>query len=114
MNTKDEWTEFTTIALRAVIGRKMSGDELAQATPIYVLKMETNDRIGPTEVTVRIRRVPATEEVEEHLELDSVSGNVAGQPAVLDENVFFNWRTLADESYFLDTGGLDNIEIGRR
>jgi hypothetical protein len=32
---------------------------------------------------------------------------------VLDDNVFFNWRTLADESYFLDTGGLDNIEIGR-
>ncbi len=114
VNTKDEWTEFTTIALRAVIGRKMSGEELSQATPIYVLKMETNDRIGPTEITVRIRRAPATDEVEEHLELDSVMGNVAGQPAVLDENVFFNWRTLADESYFLDTGGLDNIEIGRR
>ena len=42
-----------------------------------------------------------------------VTGTVAGQPAVLDENVFFIWRTLADESYFLDTGGLDNIEIGR-
>ena len=112
-NTKDEWTEFTTIALRTLIGRKMTSDEYAQATPIYVLKMDTQDRLGPTEVTVRIRRVPATEEVEEHLELDSVSGTVAGQPAVLDENVFFNWRTLADESYFLDTGGLDNIEIGR-
>lgn len=111
--TKDEWTEFTTIALRAVIGRKMSTDEYASATPIYVLKMETNDRIGPTEVTVRIRRVPATNEEEEHLELDSVTGTVAGQAAVLDENVFFAWRTLADESYFLDTGGLDNIEVGR-
>jgi hypothetical protein len=112
--TKDEWTEFTTSALRAVIGRKMSGDEYAQATPIYVLKMETNDRIGPTEVTVRIRRVPSSDETEEHLEVDSVSGTVAGEPAVQDENVFFNWRTLADESYFLDTGGLDNIEIGNR
>jgi hypothetical protein len=112
--TKDEWTEFTTTALRAVIGRKMSTDEYSQATPIYVLKMETNDRIGPTEVTVRVRRVQADNENEEHLELDSVTGTVAGQPAVLDENVFFNWRTLADESYFLDTGGLDNIEIGRR
>jgi hypothetical protein len=112
--TKDEWTEFTTIALRAVIGRKMSGDEYAQATPIYLLKMETNDRIGPTEVTVRIRRVPASDESDEHLEIDSVSGTVAGQPAVQDENVFFHWRTLADESYFLDTGGLDNIEIGNR
>ena len=56
-NTKDEWTEFTTIALRTLIGRKMTSDEYAQATPIYVLKMETQDRIGPTEVTVRIRRV---------------------------------------------------------
>lgn len=111
-NAKDEWTEFTTIALRAVIGRKMAAEEIAQATPIYVLKMETNDRIGPTEVTVRIRRVPASDESGEHLEIDSVSGTVAGQPAVQDENVFFNWRTLADESYFLDTGGLDNIEIG--
>jgi hypothetical protein len=113
-NTKDEWYEFSTSALRTVIGRKMSGDEYAQATPIYVLKMETNDRIGPTEVTVRIRRVPASDESEEHLAVDSVSGTVAGQTAVLDENVFFNWRTLADESYFLDTGGLDKIEIGNR
>jgi hypothetical protein len=113
-NTKDEWMEFSTIALRTLLGRKMTGEEYAQATPIYVLKMETRDRIGPTEVTVRIRRVPASEETEEHLELDSVTGTVAGQPAVLDENVFFNWRTLADESYFLDTGGLDNIEIGKR
>ena len=112
-NTKDEWTEFTTIAQRTLIGRKMAGDEYAQATPIYVLKMETGDRIGPTEVTVRIRRVPATDETEEHLEIDSVTGTVAGQPAVLGENVHFNWRTLADERYFLDTGGLDNIEIGR-
>jgi hypothetical protein len=113
-NTKDEWTEFTTIALRTVIGRKMSSDEYSQATPIYVLKMETNDRIGPTEVTVRIRRVLADDENEEHLEVDSVVGTVAGEEAVLGENVFFNWRTLADESYFLDTGGLDNIELGVR
>ena len=113
-NTKDEWTEFTTIALRTVIGRKMTSDEYAQATPIYVLKMETNDRIGPTEVTIRVRRVQASDENEEHLEVDSVVGKVAGEEAVLGENVFFNWRTLADESYFLDTGGLDNIEYGSR
>jgi len=112
--TKDEWTEFTTTALRAVIGRKMTGDEYAQATPIYVLKMETQDRIGQTEVTVRIRRVSSDDENVEHLEVDSIMGTVAGQPAVQDENVFFTWRTLADESYFLDTGGLDNIEIGNR
>ena len=112
--TKDEWTEFTTIALRTVIGRKMTGDEYSQATPIYVLKMETQNRIGPTEVTVRLRRIAASDENEEQLAVDSVTGTVAGEPAVLDENVTFNWRTLADESYFLDTGGLDNIEIGNR
>ena len=36
-----------------------------------------------------------------------------GATAILGENVHFTWRTLADERYFLDTGGLDNIEIGR-
>lgn len=108
---KDEWTEFTTTALRAVIGRKMASSEYTAASPIYVLKMDPGDRIGQTEVTVRVRRVQADDENEEHLRIDSVQGEVAGQPAVLDQNVFFNWRTLADESYFLDTGGLDNIEI---
>ncbi|MCH5373420.1 MAG: hypothetical protein JJ992_05555, partial [Planctomycetes bacterium] len=63
---------------------------------------------------VRVRRVRADDENEEHLEVDSVMGTVAGEEAVLAENVFFNWRTLADESYFLDTGGLDNIEHGNR
>ena len=63
---------------------------------------------------MRVRRVPASDENEEHLEVDSVVGKVAGEEAVLVENVFFTWRTLADESYFLDTGGLDNIEYGNR
>jgi hypothetical protein len=112
-DTRDEWTEFTTIAQRVVIGRKMVGDEDAQASPVYVLKMETESRIGPTEITVRIRRNRSDEEMklEEQLDIDSVIGTVAGEPAVLEENVHFNWRTLADERYYLDTGGLDNIEI---
>ena len=46
--------------------------------------------------------------------MDSVAGVVAGEDAVLGENVFFSWRTLADERYYLDTGGLDNIEMGGR
>ena len=53
----------------------------------------------------------ADEEMEEHLEIESVTGTVAGEAAVLEQNVDFNWRTLADERYYLDTGGLDNIEI---
>jgi hypothetical protein len=110
--TRDEWTEFTTIAQRVMIGRKMAGEEEAQATPIYMLKMDTGDRIGETNVTVVVRRLRTDDGVEEYLEVDSVTGTVAGQPAVLNENVIFTWRTLADERYFLDTGGLDNIEIG--
>ena len=112
--TRDEWTEFTTIAQRVVIGRKMVGDPDAQASPIYALKMDAGNRIGQTEVTVRIKRVRSTDHVEEHLAIESVKGVVAGEPAGLGENVFFNWRTLADERYFLDTGGLDNIDIEGR
>ncbi len=109
--SREEWTEFTTITQRIVIGRKMQEDESAQATPIYVLKMNAGARLGGIEVTVRLRRIAATAGQEEHLELESISGTVAGEPAVLGENVEFKWRTLADERYYLDTGGLDNIEV---
>jgi hypothetical protein len=47
-------------------------------------------------------------------EVESVTGTVAGETAMLGSNVHFNWRTLADERYFLDTGGLDNIEVEGR
>ena len=47
---REEITEFSTIAQRVLIGRKLSGDENAQATPVYLLKMDVGDRIGPTEV----------------------------------------------------------------
>ena len=110
---REEITEFNTIAQRTLIGRKLNSAEEAQATPVYFLKMDVGDRIGPTEVTVKIKRKHATKDEEEVLEVDSVTGVVAGEDAVLDENVFFTWRTLADERYYLDTGGLDNIEMGR-
>jgi len=113
-DTRDEWTEFETSSQRVVIGRKMSGDESAQVQPIYFLKTETGGRIGAINLNVRIRRNQATDTVEEHLELESVAGEVAGQPAVLGENVHFGWRTIADERYYLDTGGLDNIELDGR
>jgi hypothetical protein len=110
-STRGDGVDFTTIAQRALIGRKIAGHEDAQANPVYLLKMEVGDRIGPTEVTVRIRRQRADDENEEHLELESVSGTVAGEPAVLGENVHFQWRTLGNDRFFLDTGGLDNIEL---
>ncbi len=107
---KDEWTEFPTKAQRVLIGRKMVGDEEVQANPVYVIRMDAGNRIGEIDVKVRIRRVRSDEESEEHLEIDSVTGVVAGEPAILGENVTFKWRTIVDERFFLDTGGLDNIE----
>lgn len=109
---REEITEFTTSSQRVLIGRKLAPGEQAQATPVYILKMDVGDRIGPTEVVVKIKRKHATKEEEEILEVESVTGVVAGEDAILDENVTFNWRTLADERYYLDTGGLDNIELG--
>jgi hypothetical protein len=110
--SREDITEFSTSSQRVLIGRKASGEEEAQATPVYLLKMDTADRIGPTQVHVKIKRKHSTKETEECLEVDSVSGTVAGDEAIMGENVFFSWRTLADERYYLDTGGLDNIEVG--
>ncbi|MBP3693844.1 MAG: virulence factor SrfB [Thermoguttaceae bacterium] len=111
-NTREDIIEFRTSSQRVIIGRKMSPIETAQASPIYVIKMDVGDRIGRTDVSIKIKRHKAEAGRDENLEVDSVSGVVAGEDAVLGENVFFNWRTLADERYYLDTGGLDNIELG--
>ncbi len=108
---REEITEFSTSSQRVIIGRKMNAGEDSQATPVYVLKMDVGDRIGKTDVNVKIKRKRAAGEEEESLEVESVTGIVADEDAVLGENVHFSWRTLADERYYLDTGGLDNIEI---
>ena len=110
--TREEIIEFQTSSQRVIIGRKMSPIETAQATPVYVIKMDVGDRIGPTNINVKIKRVKAGPESEERLEVDSITGLVAGEDAELGVNVFFTWRTLADERYYLDTGALDNIELG--
>ena len=112
--SREDITEFQTSSQRVLIGRKLSGDEGAQATPVYLLKIDPGDRIGPTQINVKIKRKHATKDQEEILEVDQVTGVVAGEDALLGENVFFSWRTLADERYYLDTGGLDNIEFGKR
>lgn len=102
--------EFRTGSQRLLIGRIGGGDPRAQAAPVYLLTLETGGRVGPSDVAVRLRRVRAARDAEEHLELDSLTGTVAGEPAVLEQNVFFRWHTLADERFFLDTGGLDRID----
>ena len=55
------------------------------ASPIYVIRMDTNNRIGPTEVTIRIRRVSSTDDEEEHLAIESAVGTVAGARAAFLE-----------------------------
>jgi hypothetical protein len=110
---REEITEFSTSSQRVIIGRKMAAAEDAQASPVYVIKMDVGDRIGKTEVNVKIKRKRATGEEEECLECESVTGIVAGEDALLGDNVHFTWRTLADERYYLDTGGLDNIEVAQ-
>ena len=110
---REEITEFSTSSQRVIIGRKMAAAEDAQASPVYLIKMDVGDRIGKTEVNVKIKRKRATGEEEECLEVESVTGIVADDDSVLGENVHFTWRTLADERYYLDTGGLDNIELGQ-
>jgi len=110
---REDITEFSTSSQRVIIGRKMNESEDSQATPVYLLKMDVGDRIGPTEARVKIKRKRAGGEEEEHLVVEAVSGVVAGLDALLGENVHFQWRTLADERYYLDTGGLDNIETGQ-
>jgi hypothetical protein len=92
----------------------MNANEDAQATPVYVLKMEAGDRIGRTDINVKIKRKRATGMEEESLSVEAVTGLVAGEDAVLGDNVRFMWRTLADERYYLDTGGLDNIELSQK
>lgn len=121
--SREDITEFSTAAQRVIIGRKLSPEEQSQASPVYVIKMDVGERIGRTEVAIKLKRVRACEEHEEHLVPVSAKGTVAGEDAVLvieeegsrDEgNVRWSWRTLADERYYLDTGGLDNIELGPR
>ena len=96
-----------------MIGRKLGDNEEAQATPIYLLKCEVGDRIGPTEIKVKLKRKHATDRNR------GAPGSRVGREswpargAVLGDNVHFGWRTLADERYYLDTGGLDNIELGQ-
>ncbi len=108
---RSEQRTFRVTNRRVVIGRKRRAYEHAQASPIYVIIVDTERRIAEIEIEITIERKPATPNSEETLNMIRVEGVVAGQPAELGRNVRFEWRTLADEQYFLDTGGLDKIEL---
>jgi len=108
--TRISQTEFSVSDQRVIIGRKRRAYENAQASPVYLLKVDTGRRIGEIDLKVILQRGTDTNG-EEQLSLLAVDGVVAGQPAILGKNVSFEWRTLADEKYYLDTGGLSRIEL---
>ncbi|MCY2987397.1 MAG: virulence factor SrfB [Planctomycetota bacterium] len=105
-----ERMEVDVAAQNLFIGRKRRERENAQASPVYLLKVVRGKRLGEINVRVNLERKLGPEG-EEELVLESVTGEVDGEPAVQNRNVLFEWRTLADERYFLDTGGLDKLEL---
>lgn len=64
------------------------------------------------DATLTVERKRATQDEEERLEPVGIEGTVGEEPAVLGKNVLFTWRTLTDQSFYLDTGALDSIELG--
>jgi hypothetical protein len=107
----EEIKELHLTGEKLILGRKRLVDPNAQASPVYMLSVIRGRKLGEIDVTVTLKRShnSANEEV---LSLESVDGAVDGEPAVYNQNVHFNWRTLLDERYYLDTGGLDRIEMG--
>ncbi|MFC1597106.1 virulence factor SrfB [Planctomycetota bacterium] len=93
-----------------VIGRKRRQHAGSPASPAYVLKVMRGNRLGEINVNVCLERRLGLDG-EEELSLESVEGEVDGQPAMLGVNVLLEWRTLADDRYYLDAGGLDQLEL---
>jgi hypothetical protein len=104
-------SEISLSAENLIIGRKRRPRENAQASPVYLLKVIRGKRLGQINVRASIER-HLNDDGEEELSLESVEGTVDGEAAALQHNVFFEWRTLVDERYYLDTGALDKLDLG--
>ena len=105
--------ELPVVAERVLIGRRKSPGSHAEASPVWLLKVDKQHRYGPIDLVAVIERIRPSATHEETLKLVSVKGLIAGQEAIMDgpdANVVFKWQTLADERYYLDTGALDNID----
>lgn len=107
-----ERKEIHVSAQTLIIGRKRRAREDAQASPIYVLKLIRNSRgpLGEIDVKIALQR-SLSSTGEEQITLESAEGTIDDQPAEIGYNVTFDWRTLADDKYYLDIGGLDKIEF---
>jgi hypothetical protein len=102
--------ELDVAAQNLLIGRKRRSHDNAQASPVYLLKVLRGNRLGEIRLKASLER-QRDEHGEEFLQLVQVEGDVDDQRAIQDKNVLFEWRTLADEQYYLDTGGLDKLEL---
>lgn len=96
---------------RVVIARRASDNPDAEAQPIYMIRVVAGHGVQSIDAKVKVERKPATQDEEERLEAVSVDGMVGEEPAILGKNVLFSWRTLSDQSFYLDTGALDSIEL---
>jgi hypothetical protein len=105
-----ERAELDVFAQDLFIGRRRRGREQVPASPAYLLRVIRGKRLGEINVRVTLARQLGPQGDEE-LVLESVVGDVDGEPAVQNRNVVFEWRTLADDHYYLDSGGLDQLEL---
>ena len=102
--------EVGVTAQNLFLGRKRRERGNAQASPVYLLRVHRGKRLGEIDVRVTLER-RVGDDGEEQLSLENAEGAVDGEPAVMGRNVCCEWRTLADEKYYLDTGGLDKLEL---
>lgn len=102
--------EIRVTSENLILGRKRRERNDAQASPVYRLHAQRGRTLGKIDFSVTFQR-QRDHCGEEELIVIAVEGTVDNEPAVLGENVLFDWRTLADERYYLDTGGLDRIEL---
>ncbi len=93
-----------------IIGRKRRSRNNAQASPVYRLRALRGSSLGKIDFKITFQR-RRNENDEEEIVVGSVDGTVDDEPAVYGKNVLFDWRTLSDERYYLDTGGLDKIKL---
>lgn len=121
---------------RVLIGRRLSANEQAEASPVWSINVDKRGRSGPIDLEITLERKRATkakargnardedahqdedDDGAETLKIVDVKGTVAGIDACADEgpdcNVKLSWRTLTTDAFYLDTGALDNIQLTPR
>ena len=110
---KKQTTRIPISTQRVVIVRRASDNEEAEASPIYMVRVVAGPEVQKIDATLTIERKLATKDEEERLEPVEVEGSIGDEPAVLGKNILFSWRTLSEQSLYLDTGALDSIELKR-